>query len=129
MNSNNITPLDGTAERPYLRGLAHTAIALTILALLPLVFVHIVRFLDAVAPNGLSQSQGYWLLLPMIIVNILMVTIIPLFGLIAFIFSLIALVKSKGRAHNRAIVALVLIGVGIIMVIPVLQGFDSILFG
>jgi len=124
-------PSAAIVEPTYLRGLASAAIVLTIIALLPIVFVHIIRILDGVLPDGISQSQGYWLLLPMLLINLWIATIVPLFGILSLIFSLVAFIKSKAQssAHNRAIVGLILIGFGIIIMLPLLQDFSSILFG
>ena len=115
-------------EKPRLLRFAHAGIVLTVIALLPVLFIYAVQFIDRIIPDGLSQSQGYWLLLPMLIVNMLMVTVVPISTILALIFSILATLKSKARAHTIGIVVLIVIVFGIVVTLPLLQDFESILF-
>ena len=123
MPSNSKISSAKAPEPQYLQGLAIVAIVLTVIALIPILYFHVIRIIDMASPEGISQSQGYALLLPGFIALVLSFTLTPLAALIAFIFSIIAIVKSKSTAHDIGIVAVILVVAGAVIATPLLFGW------
>jgi len=88
---------------------AKTGLLLSVLSLLPSLFIYLIQFISAVMLDGFSQAQDYMLLLPIIMARLLMYTVVPLAGITALVFSILALVKSKSKVRSIAIAAIIIV--------------------
>jgi len=100
--------------------LASAGLFLALVALLPSAFIYTLRYIDAVIPRGFTQSQDYAFLLPVILANILMVTVVPLAGVTAIILSIKVIKKSQSRARNVGIIASIIVVAAFIMTAMIL---------
>ena len=95
------------------RGIAIAAVVLSIVSLLPSLYMNVIRLINYVSPKLLDiDTQGAYTLL--IIVIISMVTVVPISGVISLIFSIIV-IKKKSPAYRIAVAALILLAVGFIL--------------
>lgn len=106
--------------QPY-KGVAIAGLVLAIVASVPSLFMCTLRIISLASSHEFSQSQGYALLLPVIISTFLMFTVVPLTGITALILSIIAIVKSRSQARNIAIAAAIIVVATFIMTIVSLK--------